>query len=53
MRSGLQAWAHFEKSNVETALGGLPGGFASSQSAADDNEVKHGLILPSPCAGFG
>jgi hypothetical protein len=32
--------------NFDSALGGLPGGFTASQSAADDGEVCHLGILP-------
>ena len=30
----------------ESALGGLPGSFAPSESASDNNKVSHGMILP-------
>jgi hypothetical protein len=42
MSAGLKGRAHFVEADFESALGGLPGGFAASQSAADNGEVGHG-----------
>jgi hypothetical protein len=35
MRASLQGRAHFIEFNFKSALGGLPGGFTASKSAAD------------------
>jgi hypothetical protein len=35
MRTSLKDWAHFIQADIQSVLGGLPGSFTASQSAAD------------------